>query len=63
MGKLNDLAIKNNKNLLLVREGLKKKGKKRNGFIQCSSDPSQPGRAMDKKNKKFHNFFMSLLSL
>ena len=27
------------------------------GFIQRSSDPSQPGRALDKKKKKnLHNF-------
>ena len=26
------------------------------GFIQRSSDPSQPGRALDKKNQKLHNF-------
>ena len=38
----------------VVREGLKKKGKKRDGFIQCSSDPSQPGIGMDKKNSKFY---------
>ena len=27
------------------------------GFIQRSSDPSQPGRALDKKIQKLHNFF------
>ena len=35
-----------------VREGFKKKGKKRDGFIQRSSDPSQPGIGMDKKKFK-----------
>ena len=33
------------------------KNKKMVGFIQRSSDPSQPGRALDKKNQKLHNFF------
>ena len=34
------------------------------GFIQRSSDPSQPGRALDKKNSKIPQFFViSLLSL
>ena len=45
------------------KEGFNKKMKKMDGFIQRSSDPSQPGRAVDKKNQKFHNVFMSLLSL
>ena len=27
------------------------------GFIQRSSDPSQPGKALDKKIKKLYNFF------
>ena len=27
------------------------------GFIQRSSDPSQPGRALDKKNSKIPQFF------
>ena len=27
------------------------------GFIQRSSDPSQPGRALDKKNSKITHFF------
>jgi len=27
------------------------------GFIQRSSDPSQPGRALDKKNSKITQFF------
>ena len=30
-----------------LREGFKKKKKKMVGFIQRSSDPSQPGRALD----------------
>ena len=33
-----------------IREGFKKKMV---GFIQRSSDPSQPGRALDKKNPQF----------
>ena len=32
------------------------------GLIQRSSDPSQPGRAMDKKNQKFHNFYMFIIT-
>ena len=32
-----------------IREGFTKKIKKMVGFIQSSSDPSQPGRGMDKK--------------
>ena len=32
-------------------------GKKMVGFIQRSSDPSQPVRALNKKIQKLHNFF------
>ena len=46
-----------------VREGLKRNGKKIVGFIQRSSDPSQPGRALDKKNSKLHSFFLCLYYL
>ena len=40
-----------------VREGLKNIYKKMVWFIQRSSDTSQPGRALDKKNSKFTQFF------
>ena len=33
------------------------------GFIQRSSDPSQPGRALDKKNLKITQFFLCLYYL
>ena len=33
------------------------------GFIQCSSHPSQPGRALDKKKSKFTQFFLCLYHL
>ena len=33
------------------------------GFIQHSSDPSQPGRALDKKNSKITPFFLCLYYL
>ena len=42
---------------VFLREGLKKMNKKMVGFIQRSSDPSQPGRALDKKNSKIQNRF------
>ena len=29
--------------------------------MQCSSDPSQPGRAMDKKNSKIPQFFYDFI--
>ena len=42
---------------ILIREGLKKI-KNKNGWIYpMLSDPSQPGKALDKKNRKFHNLF------
>ena len=34
--------------------------KKIDGFLQRSSDPSQPGRAMDKKNSKIPQFLLCL---
>jgi len=44
--------------VIFLREGFKKKKKKKMvGFIQRSSDPSQPGRALDKKNSKITIFF------
>ena len=43
-----------------LREGFKKKIKKMVGFIQRSSDPSQPGRALDKKNSKITQFLLCL---
>ena len=45
-----------------IREGFNNNNKMV-GFIQRSSDPSQPGRALDKKNPKFQKNGMSLLSL
>ena len=48
---------------LKITQGRFKKKQKMVGFIQRSSDPSQPGRALDKKNQKLHNLFMSVLSL
>ena len=41
---------------ITLREGFKKKGGEMVGFIQRSSDPSQPGRTMDKQIQKFLNF-------
>ena len=43
----------------LLTKGRFQKKLKMVGFIQRSSDPSQPGRALDKKNSKFTHFFMS----
>ena len=31
------------------------------GFIQRSSDPSQPGRALDKKNSKITQFYYDFI--
>ena len=44
------------------REGLKNKQTTMVGFIQRSSDPSQPGRALDNKKSKIH-FFLCLYYL
>ena len=41
---------------MYVKEGFNKKIKKMVGFIQCSSDLSQEGRALDKKNSKITQF-------
>ena len=46
-----------------IREGLKKNKKKMVGFIQRSSDPSQPGRAFDKKKSKIMQLFFCLYYL
>ena len=56
----------NIKNVIIgvgLGKGSKKEEEKMVGFIQHSSDPSQPGRALDKKKIKNSTIFcMSLLS-